>query len=47
MFTTDPVLTELWIVAMCCIVNGTDAFPVHADVAEQVARWRARDRPRA
>lgn len=45
----DPILTELWIVALCCIVNHTDAWPVHEDVSLAVAargaarasRWRS------
>ena len=44
MFT--DVMIELWIVALAAIVNGT-VPRIHADVAEAVARHRARDRPQA
>ncbi len=52
MFSIDPLLTELWIMALAGIVNGTaDVEPerhVHADVAAEIERrWRPRDRPRA
>lgn len=43
----DPVLTELWIVALCCIVNGTDAWPIHADVVADLVLWREEGRPQA
>lgn len=42
----DPILTELWIVALCSRMNGTRPT-VHADVAIDITRWRAADRPRA
>lgn len=42
----DPILTELWIVALCSRMNGTRPT-VHADVALDITQWRARDRPRA
>lgn len=35
----DPLLTELWIVALCCLVNGVPGY-VHADVAEAIAMDR-------
>lgn len=36
MFITDPVLSELWIVALACLVNRTDPWPIHADTALEV-----------
>jgi len=43
----DALMTELWIVALCCLVNGTDAWPIHADVVADLARWRGEGRPTA
>lgn len=40
MFITEPLLTELWIVAFCCAVNGTDPYPLHADVVLELRKFR-------
>lgn len=44
---TDPMLTELWIVALACLVNRTDAWPIHADVVTDLECWRGEGRPLA